>query len=270
MRYPIISLCLLGSHVVACAPKLDAVSSPTALVSNSELKQAGNIAAQIDYLPTTYVNDGCYARSRYVSMELAAADIPSSAQIVSTCHSRRDAPDLLRLPDGNKWNWHVAPLFVVDGEPYIIDLAFSIRPLKRSEWLAYFQGRQNNGLRRYFLAVSGSDPNGAWGSDSPAICGKDLGLETLISSIKEMKPFREDNLLSNCAQMAAHIRKEPELTYQQREEKVQRLVERSIALHEVLRKKGLLEGGFDSRYQYKTPEDFMKFTNICFRGEPDK
>ncbi len=107
-----ISLALLATTSLffgACGQNQSGENSQSkALVTIDQAKQAFKIVADINYIPFTYIVDGCYARALYMSMELAAQKIPSSAYYIF---------GYLQPTDSVSWSYHVAPaLQVEDGE----------------------------------------------------------------------------------------------------------------------------------------------------------
>jgi hypothetical protein len=113
----------------ACGQNTLQTSDTSALVSQQQASEAFGIVKAIDYLPFTYIVDGCYARSLYMSLELAAEGIPSSAHYVF---------GELQPTEAVSWNYHVAPLLQLKGtsqEPWILDPAFESKPLTRTQWL---------------------------------------------------------------------------------------------------------------------------------------
>lgn len=116
--------------LAACGQNTQQTSDTSALVSQQQANKAFAIVKGVDYLPFTYIVDGCYARSLYMSLELAAEGIPSSAHYVF---------GYLQPTQSVTWSYHVAPLLQVaktSQEPWILDPAFESRPLTRTQWLA--------------------------------------------------------------------------------------------------------------------------------------
>jgi hypothetical protein len=112
----------------ACGQNHVNTSESKAFVSADQASTAFAIVKSIDYLPFLYIEDGCYARSLYMSMELAVSGIPSSAFYVYGD---------LRPTSKVNWGYHVAPLLQVgNNEAYILDPAFEKNPLRVSQWIA--------------------------------------------------------------------------------------------------------------------------------------
>lgn len=115
--------------LAACGQNSTQTSESKALVSQQQAAEAFAIVKDIDYLPFTYIVDGCYARSLYMSLELAAEKIPSSAHYVL---------GYLQPTQAVTWSYHVAPLLQLKDstqEPWIIDPAFETGPLTRTKWI---------------------------------------------------------------------------------------------------------------------------------------
>jgi hypothetical protein len=99
-----------------------------ARVRPDQAQTAYGIVNGIDYLPFAYKPDGCYARALYMSMELAAQSIPSSAQFLEgDLHPTADIA----------WRYHVAPMLLVDGSttPTILDPSLAPQPVPIDQWI---------------------------------------------------------------------------------------------------------------------------------------
>lgn len=113
----------------ACGQNTLQTSDISALVSQQQASEAFGIVKALDYLPFNYIVDGCYARSLYMSLELAAEGIPSSAHYVF---------GYLQPTESVTWSYHVAPLLQLKNssqEPWVLDPAFEKEPLTRTEWI---------------------------------------------------------------------------------------------------------------------------------------
>ncbi len=116
--------------LASCGQNRQQTSDTSALVSQLQADEAFQIVQAIDYLPFTYIVDGCYARSLYMSLELAAEGIPSSAHYVF---------GYLQPTETVSWSYHVAPLLQLKNssqEPWVLDPAFEKEPLTRSQWIS--------------------------------------------------------------------------------------------------------------------------------------
>ncbi len=202
MRRTLTWLC--GWLALASCAKEQGQSQLDAHVTLDQFQRANQIISRIDYLPFGYTADGCFGRSFYMSMELAAESIPSSAQAVNICAP--DEPDLytnpdnlLRLADGTAWSWHVAPLVVLDGREYVIDPSMSAVPMRRVDWMAYMSHQ----LPVNFNLVTATDPSK--GRLQDAQCDQDLGYELMVGSFDEMAAFEAPNVASHCSYMHAYI-----------------------------------------------------------------
>ncbi len=178
-------------------------SEPKAIITGDTFAQAQTIINQIDYLPFAFVENGCFARAEYLSMELAVAQIPSSAQVISACTDDREAFDeLLKLKNDIRWNWHVAPMVSVDGKLWIFDPSLNKEPLLRDDW----KKQVNSADVPHYFQVNPANKNTlGWGYEER--CGQDLGLEKMITSFTELEPFDTESLKLNCAEMWSHIGK---------------------------------------------------------------
>jgi hypothetical protein len=99
-----------------------------ARVSPEDAQRAFAIVSGIDYLPFAYKPDGCYARALYMSMELAAQSVPSSAQFLEgDLHPTADIA----------WGYHVAPMLLINGDDHrtILDPSLSSAPVPFDQWI---------------------------------------------------------------------------------------------------------------------------------------
>lgn len=181
---------LLSAYLVLSACGQDSKSQPSlgkADVTPSQAEEAFRIIGAIDYLPFDSIENGCYARSLYMSMELAAHEIPSSAlYIYGELHPR----------PGIVWTFHVAPLLKVDGqEPWILDPSFQSSPLKLSKWIA-----KNKAGGEYFTEIKAGSAyfDEAGGSSAST---QDL----MIRNFDEMPPFLASDIISACNAMFHYL-----------------------------------------------------------------
>lgn len=186
---------LLSSGILsACGPKqeMGGDSSLQAVVSQNQADEAFAIVYQLDYLPFNYIEDGCYARELYMSMELASDRIPSSAQYIY---------GNLRPTDDTRWSYHVAPLLKVgEEEPWVLDPAFEDEPLRLKSWIG-----KNFPAGRYRTAVkAGSayfDKNGRT---------SDFNDKRMVKNFEEMPTFLTSDIASACNVMYSYIAREGE------------------------------------------------------------
>jgi hypothetical protein len=250
MRNQLFLLSLLT--LAACGPNAPQNSDTSALVSQGQANQAFAIVEDIDYLPFTYIEDGCYARSLYMSLELAAQEIPSSAHYVFGA---------LQPTAEVVWSYHVAPMLQVKNstqEPWVLDPAFEVEPLTRTEWLnknfaakskssislqdiaSYTKTRVRAGSA-YFEEYGRTDPY-----DTPETrafdarkdsTGKVVGLaprpvnpSALIPDFEEMPTFLASDIHSACSVMYSYIQREELTSSSERAAKTQRLLANTTRL----------------------------------------
>lgn len=125
---------LVCSLSVGCAEADDEESmeemgftESAAKVNLATAERAYQLVKAIDYLPFKYPNDGCFARSYVMSMELAANGIPSSSAVISG--------DLEPTP-AIQWRYHVAPMLQVNGVNYVFDPSLASKPTTAEKWVA--------------------------------------------------------------------------------------------------------------------------------------
>jgi len=162
-------------------------SQTKALVSSSQARKAFDIVKAIDYIPFNYIIDGCYARSLYMSMELAAEGIPSSSHYIF---------GYLLPTQSVSWGYHVAPLLKIKGEePWILDPAFQTEPLRLSSWID-----KNNSLGSYTTEIkAGSAYFDEAGRTS------EFNNDHMIQNFAEMPTFLTSDISSACATMWNYI-----------------------------------------------------------------
>jgi hypothetical protein len=176
-------------------------SETSALVTPQEFRKAEQIIAGIDYIPFDFPDDGCYARALYMSMELAAQKIPSSAQFVFPTDDNKP----LRVGEVEWGGGHVAPVLYSKNKAYILDRSLSPGPITREKWLQ-IMGRVPIKL----LLVPGSvygfsviiDPN------EPI---EGVTSNKIIKSFDELLPFNLGDIRHAFRTMHKYIRYEAEL-----------------------------------------------------------
>jgi hypothetical protein len=216
--------------LTACGPQTQQTSDTSALVSQQQANQAFSIVKEIDYLPFTFIEDGCYARSLYMSLELAAQGVPSSALYVYGA---------LRPTETLYWSYHVAPMLQVNDsaqEPWVLDPAFEVEPLTRTQWLnrnfaassksqlqlnniaLYTMTRVRAGSA-YFEESGRTDPYDtprtrvfdAATDSSGAVVGlipRPIDKSVLIPNFEEMPTFTSRDIHSACTVMYSYILRE--------------------------------------------------------------
>jgi len=130
MRKLIVASLFAGLSLTGCG-KIDNAgesSDVKAQVTYNQAMDAYKVISAINYLPFLFIEDGCYARSLYMSMELASQGIPSSAHYIYG--------DLRPTAEVN-WGYHVAPMIQIgNSEPWILDPAMDKQPLPVTKWVA--------------------------------------------------------------------------------------------------------------------------------------
>jgi hypothetical protein len=156
-------------------------------------RQLSEHVGELDYLPLSYGRDGCYARSLYMSMELASIGIPSSAYyIVGDLHPS--------LP-GVTWGWHVAPMMQTraDGVRWILDpsLFRSKGPVRVSEWI---EATHPRGDYVWFYTPGSVYYTDAW---------RDLWEQTpMVRNFAELPVFYVNDIANACAVLYEYIGRE--------------------------------------------------------------
>ncbi len=138
----LVGILALGT-TMGCEPRDDEAwlsglaSAEFSLVQKQTFERAYQIIDGIDYLPFQYVEDGCYARALYMSMELAADRIASNSLFAFV-----NGDHYLEVED-LAWSYHVAPLLGVilsanassKVEWRVIDPALSDTYVTAMKWL---------------------------------------------------------------------------------------------------------------------------------------
>jgi hypothetical protein len=207
----------------ACGQNPTAENSQSkALVTRAQAQSAFKIVQAIDYIPFTYIVDGCYARSLYMSMELAAERIPSSSYYMY---------GYLQPTDTVSWSYHVAPALKVPGqEAWILDPAFEKEPLTLSQWEQKNnpQGEYNNELKAgsaYF------DPTGRT---------SEFNMTNMIQNFEEMPDFLTSDIASACTVMYRYIPLQKQSAEASRTQ-VAKLLSRTAELVKALEANGKLQ-----------------------------
>ncbi len=184
-----------------------AVSSQDELVTQQTFAEVSRIVNGIRYLPFEYKVDGCYARSLYMSMELAAAGHESNAIFAF-------AKPGTALQVGNvRWGYHVAPMLFV-GASYqtsrwlVIDPSLSPSALDATTWIArmgYPAATTPAPLYPAYSIVPGS----AYGpSDPDANAGRAAGTGAAVTDVRDfasMPPFQVREVQFACNVMHRYL-----------------------------------------------------------------
>jgi len=140
-----------GGELGETLPTADATWAP------SPGDPLADVWQSVDYLPWEYSPDGCFARSYYVAMELAARGIPASQEVVSLrwMQTATSAPRFTPV-DGTRpgnapvlyrgavvtWDYHIAALLLppVVAAPTVLDRAMESGPVPLATWVAHANG----------------------------------------------------------------------------------------------------------------------------------
>ena len=156
-----------------------------AWVTPDDAQTAYGIIQNIGYLPFAYKEDGCYARALYMSMELAASGIPSSAQFITgQLHPTADIT----------WTYHVAPMVQLIGDDHrtIVDPSMETGPVPFDNWVTDVNPAPN--YATFF--VPGSVYIGSLNLTHPEQYNGPM-----IESFDELPPFHESDIQQACQVM---------------------------------------------------------------------
>lgn len=217
----------------------DQGTKPSAFIESSMSERAFEIIDKIDYLSFSYTDDGCQARSLYMSMELASNNIPTSSQFAVGYFD----------PNFDGWGWplHVAPMIIISNsdmnkdelqkkwaylevspneklqlskkiiEPVILDPSLAKGPIFLSEWIS----RLNIVEKSKFFATPGTTVNSPKRENTK-----------IISNISEMGKFKISDIKKSCSYIWKFINKE-KISPETVEKKRKRLLKRT---HELIEK----------------------------------
>lgn len=159
------------------------------------LQKAYQTVKSIDYLPFSYIRDGCFARALYIGMELTAEKITSNNQYLIGS---------LR-PNGAKWGWHVAPLIASpSGKAYIIDPAFSDKPLSQKKWVSLSKPKSKAEL--LVSPITNYRKKNLLKKQEQKARGYDK--QTMIQSFKQVPKFQVKDVSNACSTAYKYIGKE--------------------------------------------------------------
>lgn len=215
------------SAVTGCGRPEGQASQPKAAVSLAQLASAVRSINSIDYLPFSQSEDGCYARSLYMAMEIASRGVPVSSQfLVATSGSLQPAP-------GYHWDYHIAPAVWVDGEdePSILDPSLFDRVATRAEWIKKLKPSGSFELKFSPASVTVV-------SSSSLKVGPNRRSE-MISRLSEVGSFPSSDITYSCRIMSAYIDQETQLSADERRRKQERLTTRTKELIRTLQRLGL-------------------------------
>ncbi len=214
----------LALFMTACGSSQNSSSKLNAFVTEDQAEQAFKIAQKtMEYLPYGYQNDGCYARSLFISLELAAEGIPSTSQYASCTGFKCIAPSGVDW----KWDYHVAPMIIVSSnpetarqdpsyledqispqdtninlnatlatmnQPIIIDPGLSTKPLSRQEWVQ----KMNLNDDVIFTVKHARDYSSY---------DRETNIDQLVRSIQDMKKFKKISVMAACQTMWSYLQR---------------------------------------------------------------
>ncbi|MCU0697609.1 MAG: protein-glutamine glutaminase family protein [Myxococcaceae bacterium] len=198
-RTPFASLCLVlvgcGGSTVTIEDDVTTlddlgVSEQSARVTPQQAQLAVQLVDSTrGYLPYAFTEDGCYARALYMSAELAARRVPSSAQYLT---------GELYPGNGVTWGWHVAPMVEVDGTRgrTVLDPSLATQgPITLDEWV-----RRSNPLGPYELFWTLGSTYYLTGFYTP-----NAQALPVIQSFAELAPFQRSDLEHACGVMSEYL-----------------------------------------------------------------
>jgi hypothetical protein len=226
------------------------------VITSGDLDRAASIVeATRDYLPFDYTTDGCYARATYMQMELLAADIPSRVVFVRTALNAQGddfdgaAPTLRPVA----WSWHVAPVVKVDGVEWVLDP--SVSPLEGGKtpldrWLKFVAGKNVveaplDELHQQVVEEAGKFIASRATSSQTDLFKIRNVREMVIKTTAEMEPFDRDTFLWEYWTLDQYTREAVtlrNLPSTERDERRERLLNRTLELAFALQVKGLIKG----------------------------
>lgn len=185
------------------------------------VKLAYKTVKNIDYLPFSFVQDGCFSRALYMGMELVAKKIPVNNQYI-----------VGRLrPDGAEWGWHVAPMVVgPKDKEYILDPAFAQKPLVRDKWVEHSNPIKKSEL--WVAPISNYSKERAYELQQRQVPGYEH--ETMIEKFSDIPKFKIKDIANACRVAYRNIGLE-KLSLKEIKKKRQKLVRRTKYLLKQLR-----------------------------------
>jgi hypothetical protein len=222
-------LLFLSVASLHCGRQEPSSSHLAAAVDVAGVRQAYAIVNAINYLPFSNAMDGCFARAFYMTMELTAQGLPSSMQYISA------KTGVLAPGSFVRWNYHVAPMLWIHGDldPTIIDPSLAPWPVMRSEWISLANPTALYDL--YWAHGSQLQHIRDFDNEGP------FAISDLIANFDDLDLYEEADITYACALMKVDIQNEIGLTFEQREQKVQRLLSRTQYLHGALISQGKLQ-----------------------------
>lgn len=239
IKNPKISLIMVATLIFLstnCRKQIEIATETKAFVTPEQKQKALELVKNIDYLPWSYTLDGCFARATYIAMELAANDIPSSNIFI------------LNEQLNNGWGWHVAPPLkpTSESESLVIDPALiPSGPVSVQEWLSRAGSKAASVS---YAILPGSNDRKASADQATntapreAIPTKD-DYARMTHDFASMKPFKYENVVSDCQLMHQYLVKESHTDVAGRQAK---LIAQTKSLIKSLKSKGKLTGEPDN------------------------
>jgi hypothetical protein len=233
------ALGLVPIFAACTTPTQDGVAqSSDELVTSQAFSQAADVIRGIDYLPFNYKEDGCYARSLYMAMELAAIGRESNAIFAFA------KPGTALQVGDIRWGYHVAPMLFVgtsydDAKWMVLDPSISRVPLDSAAWVAKMGFPAGTPQAEY--PTLATVPGTALGPDDPdfdaTYAAQSSTPITDVPSFGEMPVFQVSDIQLSCNAMRSYLEKEgaPDLAL-----KAQKLVARTSVLIASLQTRGKL------------------------------
>ncbi len=190
------------------------------------VKLAYHTVKEIDYLPFSFLKDGCFARALYIGMELIAKKIPVNNQYI-----------VGRLqPEGAQWGWHVAPM--VKGpknKEYIFDPSFAKKPMVRKKWVRFSNPIKESEL--WVAPISNYSKERAYELQQKQVPGYEY--ETMIERFSDIPEFNIKDIANACRVVYRNIGLE-KLSLEEIKDKRRKLISRTKYLLHKLRDLDLL------------------------------
>ena len=216
-KIPVISAIMIFGVLSACQDSQQPTESTSkAVVSVGQATHAFNVVKGIDYLPFTYADDGCYARSLYMGLELAAQEIPSSAVWL---HGNLEPFTNRRVVNSFgqplTWRYHVAPLIInkQTNSIYVLDPSLDNNPLLLDQWVDKADGLGSDNERYQYVITDNTRINdlgfSKHGASLNNISKEIFARKSLMPySIDEMSMFNSKIIQAACEKMHQYIGRE--------------------------------------------------------------